>query len=50
MVECRECSHLMLITEHGDFERRCTERLKTSYEDHKCEKYNRLIASCSCCD
>ena len=50
MVSCRDCSNLALITERGDFERRCIEGLKAIYEDHDCGKYNRLITSCSCCD
>lgn len=50
MVSCRECSHLMLITEHGDWERRCTEKLETTYDDHECEKYSELMTSCCCCD
>jgi hypothetical protein len=50
MVSCRDCSNLALITERGDFERRCIEGLKAIYEDHDCGKYNRLITSCSCCN
>lgn len=50
MVNCRDCIHLALISEHGDFERRCVEGLGTRYEDHDCEKYNRSITNCSCCD
>ena len=50
MNNCRDCSNLVSITEHGDFERRCIEKLKTKYEDHDCEKYIMLRTSCSCCD
>jgi len=47
---CRDCSNLILITEHGDFERRCIEKLEPKYEDHNCEKYNGLATCCSDCD
>lgn len=39
MPNCRFCSNLMIITEHGKFERRCIERLEATYEDHDCHKY-----------
>lgn len=39
MSNCRFCPNLMIITEHGKFERRCIERLETTYEDHDCHKY-----------
>lgn len=42
MPNCRFCSNLMIITEHGKFERRCTERLETTYDDHNCHKYSSL--------
>lgn len=50
MINCRDCSNLLLITEHGDFERRCAERLETKYEDHECEKFEELLRICSFCD
>ena len=50
LQNCRDCSNLMLITEHGDFERRCLEKLEPKYEDHDCEKYNWLIKYCPDCD
>lgn len=50
MGNCRDCSNLTLITGQGDFERRCKERLNTRYGDHECEKYNRLMPSCSYCE
>ena len=32
----------MIITEQGKFERRCTEILETTYDDHNCYKYSSL--------
>lgn len=43
MSNCRTCSNLMIITEHGEFKRACTERLDTRYEDHDCDKYIAII-------
>lgn len=39
LVNCRSCFNLIIITEYGDFERKCTEGLETGYEDRHCEKY-----------
>lgn len=50
MQNCRDCSNLLLFTEHGDFERRCAEKLKTKYEDHECEKFIELEKCCCYCD
>lgn len=50
MNNCRDCFNLILINEQGDFERRCSKKLETKYEDHDCEKYVRLVTDCYCCD
>lgn len=42
MPNCISCSNLMIITEHGKFERKCIERLETIYDDHDCYKYSSL--------